>query len=144
MTAALQIVAAGSLRYIFSVGHWSRQWRIDSDLAGHALESCRKVEFGMKFPTLTTSRLLPRPFVEADAEPLHRILNEDSILCYFPRPAPPDLARVEHLIDGQLQHWEEHGLGWWAVELADTGEFLGWNGLQYLSETAKWMILRRQ
>ena len=76
----------------------------------------------MNIPTLTTSRLTLRPFTEADAEPLHRILNEDGILRYFPRPDPPDLARVERLIAGQLRHWEEHGLGWWAVELRSTSE----------------------
>ena len=92
-------------------------------------------------PTLTTPRLTLRPFTEADAEPLHRILNEDGILRYFPRPEPPDLARVQRLIAGQLRHWEEHGLGWWAVELRSTsdlratGELLGWNGLQYLPDT---------
>jgi RimJ/RimL family protein N-acetyltransferase/GNAT superfamily N-acetyltransferase len=89
----------------------------------------------MNIPTLTTSRLTLRPFTEADAEPLHRILNEDGILRYFPRPDPPDMARVERLITGQLRHWEEHGLGWWAVELRSTGEFAGWNGLQYLPDT---------
>jgi RimJ/RimL family protein N-acetyltransferase/GNAT superfamily N-acetyltransferase len=89
----------------------------------------------MNIPTLTTSRLTLRPFTEADAEPLHRILNEDGILRYFPRPDPPDLTRVQRLIAGQLRYWEEHGLGWWAVELRDTGELLGWNGLQYLPDT---------
>ena len=95
----------------------------------------------ISIPTLTTPRLTLRPFTEADAEPLYRILNEDSILRYFPRPEPPDLARVERLIAGQLRHWEEHGLGWWAVELRSTGELratgelLGWNGLQFLPDT---------
>ena len=74
----------------------------------------------MNIPTLTTPRLTLRPFTEADAEPLHRILNEDGILRYFPRPEPPDLARVQRLVAGQLRHWEEHGLGWWAVELRST------------------------
>lgn len=89
----------------------------------------------MTIPTLTTSRLTLRPFTEADAEPLHRILNEDGILRYFPRPDPPDMGRAQRLIAGQLQHWDEHGLGWWAVELRATGELIGWNGLQYLPET---------
>jgi RimJ/RimL family protein N-acetyltransferase len=89
----------------------------------------------MNIPTLTTPRLTLRPFTETDAEPLHRILNEVGILRYFPRPEPPDLARVQRLIAGQLRHWEEHGLGWWAVELCSTSELLGWNGLQYLPDT---------
>jgi RimJ/RimL family protein N-acetyltransferase len=91
----------------------------------------------MDIPALNTPRLTLRPFTEADAEPLHRILNEDGLLRYFPRPDLPDMARVQRLIDGQLRHWEEHGLGWWAVELRATGELLGWNGLQYLPETAE-------
>ena len=89
----------------------------------------------MDTPTLTTPRLTLRPFTEADAEPLYRILNEEGILRYFPRPDPPDMARVQRLIAGQLRHWEEHGLGWWAVELRATGELIGWNGLQHLPET---------
>ena len=86
-------------------------------------------------PTLTTSRLNLRPFTAVDVAPLHRILGQDQILRYFPQPDPPDLARVERLVAGQLQHWAERGLGWWAVELRATGELLGWNGLQYLPET---------
>jgi ribosomal-protein-alanine N-acetyltransferase len=89
----------------------------------------------MTVPTLITSRLTLRPFTEADAEPLRRILNEDQVLRYFPRPDPPDLARVQRLIAGQLEHWDEHGLGWWAVDCRTTGELIGWNGLQYLPET---------
>lgn len=89
----------------------------------------------MIIPVFTTPRLTLRPFTPADAELLHRILNEEGILRYFPRPSPPDLARVRSLIDGQLRHWEEHWLGWWAVELRSNGELIGWSGLQYLPET---------
>jgi len=92
---------------------------------------------GMKIPTLTTARLILRPFAAEDVGPLHQILAQDQILCYFPRPDPPDLARVERLISGQLQHWEEYELGWWAVELAESGELLGWCGLQHLPETGE-------
>ena len=88
-------------------------------------------------PTLTTARLTLRPFAAADAGPLHRILAQDQVLRYFPRPDPPDMARVEQLISGQLRHWEEHGLGWWAVEPAEGDELLGWCGLQHLPETGE-------
>lgn len=89
----------------------------------------------MNIPILSTERLTLRPFTEADAGPLLSILSQDQILRYFPRPDPPDMARVQRLIAGQLRHWEEHGLGWWAVELTATGELIGWNGLHYLPET---------
>ena len=39
------------------------------------------------------------------------------------------------MIAHQLEHWQEHGYGWWAVELTTTGEFIGWCGLQFLPKT---------
>lgn len=90
----------------------------------------------MEIPTLTTSRLILRPFTEHDAGALYRVLSEPEILRYFPGPAgAPSQERVERFILGQLRHWEEHGFGWWAVvPLPDEG-VAGWNGLQYLPET---------
>jgi ribosomal-protein-alanine N-acetyltransferase len=89
----------------------------------------------MDIPTIATSRLNLRPFTPQDAEALHRILAQEQILRYFPKPDPPSLDRVHEIIAGQLNHWKEHGLGWWAVEPRATQELIGWNGLQYLPET---------
>lgn len=54
---------------------------------------------------------------------------------YFPNPTPPEFERVVGLIDRQLAHWAQHGYGWWAVEERQTGQLIGWNGLQYLPDT---------
>ncbi len=91
----------------------------------------------MNIPTLRTQRLLLRPFVEADSERLHGILGEEGILRYFPNPESPPLERVERLVAHQLKHWEEHGLGWWAVEPLGNPELIGWAGLQFLPETGE-------
>ena len=94
----------------------------------------------MPVPTVTTARLILRPFVEADAGPLHRILNETDILRYFPNPDPPPLERVQRLVARQIAHWDEHGFGWWAVvprEPHRGQELIGWNGLQFLPETGE-------
>jgi len=94
----------------------------------------------MKTPTITTERLILRPFVEADAGPLTRILNETDILRYFPNPDPPPLERVQRLVARQIAHWDEHGFGWWAVEPRQPHgglELIGWNGLQFLPETGE-------
>jgi ribosomal-protein-alanine N-acetyltransferase len=87
----------------------------------------------MSAPTVETSRLVLRPFTVEDATPLHRILNTPGVLQYYPSSDPPDLDRVERLVQGQLDHWEQHGYGWWAVEMENT--FIGWSGLLYLPET---------
>jgi len=86
-------------------------------------------------PTITTSRLVLRPFTEEDVEPLYRVLGQKDILCYFPNPNPLSMERVERLIERQLQHWDEHGYGWWAIEARSKPELIGWGGLQYLPET---------
>ena len=85
--------------------------------------------------TITTSRLTLRPFTQDDDKHLHRIMNQPDILQYFPRTDPPDLERVQKIIERQLTHWEEHRLGWWAVVPQGQTELIGWNGLQYLPET---------
>ena len=89
----------------------------------------------MDIPTIKTDRLVLRPFTEHDAEELHRILAQEGVLRYFPTTDPPPLDRVQKLIAAQLERWEEHGFGWWAVETHSHNRFIGWNGLQYLPET---------
>ena len=89
----------------------------------------------MSIPTFETERLRLRPFVHQDAVPLHQILAEDGVLRYYPSSDPPDLERVERLVARQLEHWEEHGYGWWAVDDKANTELIGWSGLQYLPET---------
>ena len=86
-------------------------------------------------PTLTTARLILRPFVSMDDTPLHCIMNEPGIMQYFPRTDPPDMDRVQGSIERQLAHLEEYDLGWWAVVPQGQTEPIGWNGLQYLQET---------
>lgn len=89
----------------------------------------------MEIPTLSTSRLLLRPFDLEDVEPLHTILAQKDVLRYFPNRKPPERSGVGKFIAGQLRHWAAHGFGWWAVELKGNKGLIGWNGLQYLPET---------
>ncbi len=90
----------------------------------------------MKAPSIGSSRLNLRPFSLDDLTPFHQILGEDAVLRYFPNSNPPSRERVEKMISGQLNHWSEHGYGWWAVEpKSEQGKMIGWCGLQYLPET---------
>lgn len=86
-------------------------------------------------PTLSTARLTLRPLSEADTPTLVDLLSTGDVLRYFPNPAPPDLARVKRLITHQLNHWAEHGLGWWALERRTQPGLIGWAGLEFLPET---------
>ena len=89
----------------------------------------------MNVPTFETDRLRLRPFTLEDSSGLHKILSVEGVLRYYPSSDPPDLERVQRLITRQLDHWEEHGFGWWAVEDITNKQLIGWSGLQYLPET---------
>jgi len=89
----------------------------------------------MIIPTVITPRLYLRPFELSDSEALHRIMGQPGVLRYFPNPSQPDLGRVQRLINFQLDHWQEHGFGWWAIQDKRTSAFIGWSGLQYLPDT---------
>jgi RimJ/RimL family protein N-acetyltransferase len=89
----------------------------------------------MNVPTITTARLILRPLTGEDLEPLHHIMSEKDVLRYFPNPDRPSLDRIQGIITRQLKHWEEHGYGWWALELRSKNGLIGWSGLQFLPET---------
>ena len=62
-------------------------------------------------------------------------MSQPDLLRYFPSSTPPELDRVERLINSQLKHWEQYGYGWWAVEEQGEQRFIGWCGLQFLPDT---------
>lgn len=89
----------------------------------------------MDIPEIKTPRLNLRAFNLDDVDPLFEILLVPGVLRYFPTPDPPERDRVQKLIEGQLDHWQDHGYGWWAVEFQADRKLIGWSGLQYLPDT---------
>jgi ribosomal-protein-alanine N-acetyltransferase len=92
----------------------------------------------MVIPIQNSERLTLRSFTGSDAIPLHRIMGQSQILRYFPNSTPPELDRVERLVNFQLEHWEQYGYGWWAIDVIEEkeiGRFIGWAGLQFLPDT---------
>jgi len=88
-------------------------------------------------PAMTTPRLILRAFTEEDITRLHRLLSERDVLRYFPKVDPPSRDRVEKMVTGLLEHWEERGYGLWAVESRSGTELMGRCGLQYLVDTGE-------
>ena len=86
-------------------------------------------------PSITTARMILRPFVMDDAQPLFEIVNERDIFQYFPNKAPWLLEKCERYINFQNRHWEKLGYGHWALTLAETGRLFGWCGLEFLEDT---------
>ena len=80
-----------------------------------------------RFDTLRTERLLMRRWREGDREP-HAAMNADpEVMRYF--PATADRAASDASIGRMEALFDRQGFGLWALELAETGEFLGFTGL---------------
>lgn len=87
------------------------------------------------FPSLKTERLVLRPFLMDDAQVLFPIVQEPNIFQYFPTKDAWALEKVERYIYHQIHHWEKFGYGHWAVTLVESGQLMGWCGLEFLPDT---------
>lgn len=83
-------------------------------------------------PTIMTARLLLRPWADGDLEPLARIVHDPEVTRYLFGGKPLDMDEARAAIQRRLDHWRDDGMGFWAVETRETGELIGWTGLQVI------------
>jgi RimJ/RimL family protein N-acetyltransferase len=83
----------------------------------------------MRVPTLTTERLLLRPFSEDDVAPLHALMQDADVMRYVGDRRGPTLQETWRAVAGWIGHWALRGYGLWAVVERDTGEVIGRAGL---------------
>lgn len=89
----------------------------------------------MDVPTLVTQRLLLRQWRPADVDAMHAINTDPVVMEHFPTlPSYDETAAAVERFTGAL---EEGGPGLYAVDVRETGEFVGFTGLAVPSfETA--------
>ncbi|KCY43206.1 acetyltransferase domain protein [Acinetobacter baumannii 1505311] len=76
---------------------------------------------------IETERLILRQWKESDSEPFIKMGLDEDVMRFFPKLLPATesislIQRISALID-------ENGWGFWAVELKETQEFIGFIGL---------------
>lgn len=77
--------------------------------------------------TLTTDRLLLRPWRETDLEPFAAMNADPEVMRFFPRRLDREASdAMAHRISLQI---DEEGWGLWAVEVAGVAPFIGFIGL---------------
>jgi RimJ/RimL family protein N-acetyltransferase len=76
---------------------------------------------------LTTARLILRRWRPSDREPFQALNADPRVMEFF--PAALTREETDELIDRIGQHFESHGFGIYAAELIETGEFIGFIGL---------------
>ncbi len=67
--------------------------------------------------------------------PCWKSCRKRPIFKYFPPSTPPSLEKAHRFIAHHLSNWEKYGYGQWAVEIAGENRLIGWNGLEYLTDT---------
>jgi RimJ/RimL family protein N-acetyltransferase len=79
------------------------------------------------FDSIETARLLMRRWLPSDREPFAELNADPQTLVYF----PATLSRPESdaVIDRAEANFARRGYGHWALEVKDTGEFIGFTGL---------------
>ncbi|MGI8447461.1 MAG: GNAT family N-acetyltransferase [Streptosporangiaceae bacterium] len=85
-----------------------------------------------RFDVIRTERLLMRRWREDDREPFAALNADPEVMRYF--PAPLDRAASDAMMDRIEDLFGRQGFGLWALEvagpeLASTGEFIGFTGL---------------
>lgn len=80
-----------------------------------------------RFDVITTDRLTMRRWREADRVRFAELNGDQETLMYF--PATLSKPESDALVDRIEAGFEERGYGLWALEVARTGEFIGFTGL---------------
>jgi RimJ/RimL family protein N-acetyltransferase len=78
-------------------------------------------------PTITTRRLLLRRWRASDRAPFAALNADPEVMRFF--PSVRDARQSDELVDRIEATFESCGYGLWAVERRDTGEFIGFTGL---------------
>jgi RimJ/RimL family protein N-acetyltransferase len=79
------------------------------------------------FDTLRTDRLVMRRWLESDRAPFAALNADPHTMRFFPQTL--DRAASDALID-RIETWfDQLGYGLWALQVAQTGEFIGFTGI---------------
>jgi RimJ/RimL family protein N-acetyltransferase len=81
----------------------------------------------LRFDRLETERLIMRRWQDSDREPFAELNADPHTMRFFPTTL--DRAGSNALIEIIESRFESQGYGLWALEVAATGEFIGFTGL---------------
>ena len=85
--------------------------------------------------TLSTARLRLRPWTEADLGPFAAMNADPRVMRHMPGVLGPEESNA--MAARVRGHFEEHGWGLWAVEVAGGEPFIGFVGLMHVPFSAR-------
>lgn len=78
-------------------------------------------------PTLTTERLVLRPWRDSDLVPFAALNADPEVMAHFPATLTP--AETAAMVARMRAALAERGFGWWAAEAPGVAPFIGFIGL---------------
>ncbi|MEV0229180.1 GNAT family N-acetyltransferase [Nonomuraea sp. NPDC050786] len=75
----------------------------------------------------TTQRLIMRRWRDEDREPFAAMNADPEVMEHF--PALLTRAESDHFVDRIEEEFDRHGYGLWALEVRESGSFIGFTGL---------------
>jgi RimJ/RimL family protein N-acetyltransferase len=86
----------------------------------------------VRLDSLRTDRLVMRRWQDADREPFAALNADPHTMRFF--PGILDRVASDAAVDRIEQRFEAQGFGMWALEIASTGQFIGFTGLNPLPD----------
>ena len=86
---------------------------------------------------IETARLRLRPWRNDDLDRLAEIYADPDVMRYIGPRTTSNRAQTIRALVRMRTHWEQHGFGMWALEIADSGELIGRQGLSFLDNGAE-------
>jgi RimJ/RimL family protein N-acetyltransferase len=86
---------------------------------------------------LRSERLILRKWRESDRLPFRQLNADPRVMEFFPEPLTAEAS--DALFDRAQEHFNRHGFGPFAVELIETGAFIGFIGLSIPAFDAHFM-----
>ncbi|HRG20042.1 MAG TPA: GNAT family N-acetyltransferase [Saprospiraceae bacterium] len=84
--------------------------------------------------TITTDRLLLRPFTDEDAMALFEMDSNAEVHRYLGNQPVKSIEEIIRVVDYIQQQYRDFGIGRWVVADKETGNFMGWAGLKWITE----------
>jgi [ribosomal protein S5]-alanine N-acetyltransferase len=84
--------------------------------------------------TLETPRLLLRPFELSDAQAMFEMDSTPVVHKYLWQKPSIDIEETIKTIEYVQKQYKENNIGRFATILKETGEFIGWTGIKFVTE----------
>ncbi|MFK7806627.1 MAG: GNAT family N-acetyltransferase [Saprospiraceae bacterium] len=89
----------------------------------------------MPLEKINTSRLYLRPFQITDAEALFQLDSDPEVLRYLHEKPKESVDEVKERILAVQLDYKKYGVGRLAIIHKETGAFIGWSGLKFITES---------